>query len=365
MTRPTESDAMGFERFPTNSKGLRLDPQRLLESVGPRIDFDLLEGLGGRSVVSARDFDRTALSELFKFSALLELTEVASHHPLDGKVVVTAFFEASTRTRLSFESAVLRLDGKIVSVAEARTTGVAKKESLADIGEMFNTYGDLVVMRHPETKALEEIRTNLRLPLVNAGNGRGEHPTQAMIDWYTLVKWRPELAHDACPEERRIRLGVVGTPRLMRAVRSFLLMATCFPSAVSELVIVSDSAEPLDPELEDALAKAGLRPQVHHRLLDVLPQLDVVYRNSITTLAAGYAELDQADPLDASSPLRPDAVILHPFARRGELSPELDETPHNLYFAQAASGVFLRQALLIGLLNRVSAVPASVRYLAG
>ena len=190
------------EALSENSKGLRLNPRALFEEHSQKIDFLLLESLKGRSVVSARTFTRELVVELCKFAALLEMTEIAEHRPLDGKLVITAFFEASTRTRLSFESAVLRLDGKVVSVPDGKVTGIAKGESLADIGEMFNKYGDLVVMRHPDTDAVELTQRNLKLPLINAGNGTGEHPSQALLDWYTLLKWRPELAVPDCPAVR-------------------------------------------------------------------------------------------------------------------------------------------------------------------
>lgn len=159
----TSSD---IEAIPSvaNSKGIRLDPTRLLSAGDKHIDFALLESLKGQSILSAGQFDRRTVVELCKFASLLEVTEIATHHPLDGKLVVTAFFEASTRTRLSFESAVLRLDGKIVSVPDGKVTGIAKGESLADIGEMMNTYGDLVVMRHPVTSSVHEIRKTCSSP---------------------------------------------------------------------------------------------------------------------------------------------------------------------------------------------------------
>src|SRR3546814_14961859 len=121
---------------------------------------------------------------------MLEATDVGSTHPLDGKIVITAFFEASTRTRLSFESAVVRLDGKVISIPEGQSTGVAKGESLSDIGEMFNAYGDMVVMRHTETDAVDEVMKNLRIPLLNARNGSGEHTTQALAAWFAIQNGR-------------------------------------------------------------------------------------------------------------------------------------------------------------------------------
>lgn len=348
-----------------NSVGRRLDPRPLVEYTEQRIDFLKLESLTDKSVVDVDVFDAEVVLALSKFAGLLEMTEIATHHPLDGKLIITAFFEASTRTRLSFESAALRLDGKVVSVPDGKVTGIAKGESLADIGEMFNTYGDLVVMRHPKSEAIGEVRRNLTLPLINAGNGTDQHPTQALVDWYTLLKWRPEIGAPAVRGDRRVHIGVVGEPNSMRAVRSFLMMAPFFAASISELTIISPSGAQLEGEIAQRLAAAGIQVSVGRSLTQILPHLDVVYINSIALLAdGGYHELARDYRLDAQSRLKRDAVILHPFARRGELDPSLDETAHNLYFAQAASAVFIRQALLICLLGRLAALPGSVLYLA-
>lgn len=348
----------------TNSIGRRLDPRELLSSGDKQIDFDRLMTLAGRDVVSAGDFDRATIVELCKFAALLELTEIASHHLLDGKLVITAFFEASTRTRLSFESAVQRLDGRIVSVPDGKTTGVAKGESLRDIGEMFNTYGDLVVMRHPETESLGQIRSHLLLPIINAGNGSGEHPTQAMIDMYTLLKWRPDLALDDCPADRAVHLAIIGTPGNMRAVKSFAMLALLFPAAFKRITVVSEMADPFGVELAAAIEASSVPVDVTNDVTDVLRDVDVIYINSIALLGDSYKQLDSRFKLDADRPLKDGAVILHPLARRDELDRSLDETEHNLYFAQAASAVFLRQALLIAVLDRLHTLPPGVPYLA-
>ena len=347
----------------SNSKGIKLDPSRLLSADQKRIDFGRLDALAGQSVLGARQFDRQTVIELCKFAALLELTEIASHHPLDGKLVITAFFEASTRTRLSFESAVLRLDGKIVSVPDGRVTGIAKGESLEDIGEMFNTYGDLVVLRHPETDSIERIRRNLQIPLVNAGNGSGEHPTQALLDWYTILKWRPALMLPQPREESRIHLGIIGTPGSMRAVKSFVLLALNFPNAIKRITVISEMVDPLGDLLTSAVGDASISVDSTNDINDLISELDVVYMNSIAFLGESYKTLDSRYKLHNDSPLKDDAVILHPFARRDELNVGLDATAHNLYFAQAASAVFLRQALLIALLGRVPSLPPSIHLL--
>lgn len=346
-----------------NSRGLVLDPAALLATFDRRVDFDLLESMAGTSVASAGDFTRQAAIELFKFSALLEITEIASHHPLDGKLVVTAFFEPSTRTRLSFESAALRLDARVLSVPDGRSTGAAKGESLADIGEMLNTYGDLVVLRHTETDCIEQMQRNLRVPLINAGNGSGEHPTQALIDWYTIMKWRPELSQQDCPEEQRLHIGIVGTPGSMRAVKSFLILALAFPHAVRKVTVVSEMVDSLGEETRALAEDSQIAIDHTNDLQSVVADLDLVYMNSIAFLGDSYRNLDSRYKLDAESALRPGAVVMHPLARNEELSVDLDDTDHNLYFAQAASAVFLRQALLISLLGRIPMLPPSIRLL--
>lgn len=347
-----------------NSTGVRLDPRRLVDGSHNKIDFELLGSLAGSSICGRRDIDRKTAIELSRFASLLEVSQIAEHHPLDGKLVITAFFEASTRTRLSFESAVLRLDGKVVSVPDGRVTGTAKGESLADVGEMFNSYGDLLVMRHPRTESLDEIRTNLVLPLINAGNGSGEHPTQALVDWYALLKWRPVLGDEEVPKDQKIHLAIVGTPGNMRAVKSFMFLALDFGRAIRKISVVSEMADPLGLELQQAVAASDLDVEITNDITEILPDLDVIYMNSIALLGDSYKQLDSRYKLNAETPLKDGAVVLHPLARREELDTSLDGTEHNLYFAQAAGAVYLRQALLISLLDRIQSLPQSVLYLA-
>lgn len=345
-----------------NSKGLVVDPRVLLEESGNKIDWTLLDSLSDRSILSASQFDRKLLVEICKLGALLELTEIGESHPLDGKTVITAFFEASTRTRLSFESAAHRLDAKVVSVPDGKMTGVAKGEALEDIGEMFNSYGDLVVMRHTETDSIERVRECLMRPLINAGNGSGEHPTQALTDWYALLKWRPDLL---LPEPRgdKIHLGIVGTPGSMRAVKSFVLLALLFEAHISKITVVSEMADPLGLELGRADEASRVPIEVCQDLRDVLPELDVVYMNSIAFLGDSYRDLDASFRLTSESPLKEGAVVMHPLARKSELDRSVDDTDHNLYFAQAGGAVFVRQALLVSVLGRLRALPDHLHYL--
>jgi len=299
--------------------------------------------------------------ELCKLAAVLEKIEIAPYHPLSGKIAITAFFEASTRTRVSFESSVLRLDGKVISIPEGQLTGAAKGESLADIGEMFNAYADLVIMRHTNTDAPGQMLQNLRLPLINAGNGSGEHPTQALADWYALLKWNNLLAHtNQAGEGPRLNLGILGTPGSMRAVKSFLLISLLFKTHIHKVTVISEMADPFGAELKDDVISAGIDYEVTNDIKRHLNQFDVVYMNSIAFLGDSYKTLDSRYKLDQDSNLKPGAVILHPLARKDELNPSLDDTPHNLYFSQAHGAVYIRQALLMAVLGRLDRLPTQV-----
>ncbi len=352
-----DTDKIIAAENPIESPGLYPDPEKLLSD--DTINSVILRRLTGKSCVSVAQFDKELVLELCKFAALLEATEIASSHPLDGKIIITAFFEASTRTRLSFEGAALRLDARVISIPDGRTTGSAKGESLADIGEMLNAYGDLVVMRHTETDSVEQILQKLRIPLINAGNGTGEHPTQALADWYAILKWNPKLKGIVNAEDK-INLGILGTPGSMRAVRSFLEMSLLFKENIRQISIISEMADPLGAILTERLKDEHFEPVITNDINDVISDLDVVYMNSIAYLGDGYKTLDTRFKLHKYSKLKQDAVVLHPLARLDELSTTLDNTDHNLYFTQAHGAVFIRQALLISILDRFFQLPKNI-----
>ncbi len=340
---------------PVGSDAIRPEPSDLFAN-NP-VNLATLQNLEGRSILGAGQFSFEETVELCKLAAILEKIEIWPYHPLDGKIAVTAFFEASTRTRTSFESAILRLDGKVISIADGKTTGQAKGESLSDIGEMFNAYADLVIMRHTETQAPDEILKNLRIPLINAGNGSGEHPTQALADWFALLKWRPSLASAHEEGESLLNLGILGTPGSMRAVKSFLLMALLFKSHIGKVTVISEMADPLGEEVTALLTEANIDYEVSNDVREHLPTLDVIYMNSIAFLGDSYKAMDSRFKLNSESEIKESAVILHPFARLDELDTSLDSSPHNLYFSQAHGAVFIRQALLMAVLGRLKALP--------
>lgn len=352
---PEPNPAIPYLEPPAGSEATHPEPKNLFESSPPKLD--VLAELNGQNVLYARQFSFELVAELCKLAAVLEKIEIWPYHPLDGKIVTTAFFEASTRTRTSFESAVHRLGGRVISIPDGSITGAKKGESMQDIGEMFNAYCDCVVMRHTDTDAPKEILENLRVPLINAGNGSGEHPTQALADWYALLKWKPRLAAPFETGDRKLELGILGTPGSMRAVKSFLLMSLLFSDHISKVTVISEMADPFGQDVIESLHRADIDYEVTNDIRQILPRLDIIYMNSIAFLGDSYKTLDSRYKLDSESPLKEDAVILHPLARLEELDTSLDKTPHNLYFSQAHGAVFIRQALLLSVLGRLDRLP--------
>jgi aspartate carbamoyltransferase catalytic subunit len=342
---------------PAGAESLHPEPGLLLQS--SFINLSVIRALSYRHVLEVGQFSKEEIVEICKLASILEAVDIGPYNPLEDIIAITAFFEASTRTRTSFESAVLRLDGKIISIPDGQLTGAKKGESLEDIGEMFNAYGDLLIMRHTETDAPERILNNLRIPLINAGNGTGEHPTQAMADWYALLKWRPELAYTE-PTGEKLNLGVLGTPGSMRAVKSFVLMSLKFRKHINKFIFVSEMADPFGDALKREIKAAGIDYEVTNDITDMLPELDVIYMNSIVHVGDSYKNMDQRFILNSKSPLKKSAVVLHPLARLKELDTSLDDTPHNLYWSQAHGAVFIRQALLTAVMGRYGRLPENL-----
>jgi len=330
-------DLHGFDR-----------PRKLLEVVEENLE-PLLR-LVNRPVVTARQFDRDQILQLCRLAARFETQPQMITRPLTGKIMISAFYEPSTRTRLSFESAWHRLGGDVMSITDPASTGIAKGESYSDIAEMLNSYGDLVVLRDSDEAAVDAMLDALRIPLINGGNGLDEHPTQALADVYAMAKWNP-YAFTESGKTRPLRLGIIGVPSKMRTVRSLLHLIANFPQAFSEVVIVVDDGKPFDAGQLEELEAAGLKVRLAVDLLGELPDLDIVYQNAILWKGDDFESIGHDFRLDAASPMKPGAIILHPLARGPELSAELDDTPHNWYFAQARGAVFIRMALLVTILK--------------
>ena len=326
-------DIQGFER-----------PRHLLDTIQENLSplLDLVQ----RPVIHANQFTREQLLQLARLASRYETQPQMITRPLTGKILISAFYEPSTRTRLSFESAWHRLGGDIMSITDPASTGIAKGESLFDVGEMLNHYGDVVVLRDSNNTAIYEMLEAMRIPIINAGNGTDEHPTQAMADIYTLLKWRPQLCADQISNQDKIRIGVIGVPERMRTVRSLLTFLSLFSNAIHEVVVISDRDNPFSEGQCEQLEGRGLNLRLNQDMNAELPELDVIYINAIAWLGDKYEEMGSHFKLSRASPLKEGSIILHPLARGDELSRDLDNTPFNWYFAQARGAVFIRMALL-------------------
>lgn len=330
-------------------------PKALLRAI--QEDGDYLVKLASQHIVSGDQFDQNTMKQLFRLAAKIESNPKRFNSPLQNKILISAFYEPSTRTRLSFESAWHRLGGDIMSITDRSTTGIAKGECLADVAEMFNNYGDCVVLRDNNQTSLFEMMDALRIPIINAGNGIDEHPTQALADMYAIFKWRPTLVDPESGD--KVKIGIIGVPSKMRTIRSFLKCLSVFPHAVDELVIIHDEASSgdlFDNGQREEIEERGISIRTETELDEVLPELDIVYINAISWEGETFSTYGDAFHLTEKSPLKKDAIILHPLARGEELSTALDHTSHNWYFSQARGAVFLRMALLTCMVERAERV---------
>jgi aspartate carbamoyltransferase catalytic subunit len=345
LTKPLEETALDIQGF----ESPRLLMDKVNEDLVPLLD------LAHRPVISARQFNRDQLVQLSRLAAKYETEPQRISRPLTGNILISAFYEPSTRTRLSFESAWYRLGGDIMSITDPATTGIAKGESLYDVGEMLNHYGDLVVLRDSDDRAVYEMLETLRIPIINGGNGTDEHPTQAMADIYTILKAYPGLTDPtSLSASQKMAIGIIGVPGRMRTIRSLLLYFSSFAAGIREVVLISELDEPFSSGQREELEESGLNIRVTNDLNAELPGLDVVYMNAITWADGGYEEHGKGYRLDANSHLKPGAIVMHPLARGDELDRSLDQTPFNWYFAQARGAVFIRMALLSAILKSYS-----------
>jgi aspartate carbamoyltransferase catalytic subunit len=300
-----------------------------------------------RHIVEVAQFDRPEVERLFEQTdRLRNLSRTAT--PLAGKILATIFYEPSTRTRLSFESAMARLGGSILSTENAREFSSAiKGESVEDTIRIVEGYADAIVIRHYEQGAARRAAAVASVPIINGGDGPGEHPTQALLDLYTI---QHELGRiDG------LRVALVGDLRFGRAVRSLALLFRLTQN--TELVFVSPPAVPMGDDVRRALDAVGIRYRDETDLTRVLPDVDVVYQTRIQRerfatpseyeSSRGVYVIDQA----AMDRLNPNAIVMHPLPRVDEIDPAVDADPRAAYFRQAHNGVYLRMALLSSLLE--------------
>ncbi|MBL9088903.1 MAG: aspartate carbamoyltransferase [Planctomycetia bacterium] len=294
-------------------------------------------GFRGRHVVSADDFSKDDLLALLDTASYFE-SDVGPR--LAGKILATLFFEPSTRTRLSFESAMHRLGGSVLGFADEKATSRTKGESLADTIRMVECYCDAIVIRHPQEGAARLAAENARVPVINGGDGSNQHPTQTFLDLYTIRK--------ATGRIDGLKVGFFGDLRYGRAVHSLAKALLHFDV---EMTFVGPSMLRLPQELREKIAAKGRLSKEVESLDDAKP-LDVLYVTRIQKERfpdpSEYERIKYAYRLDRAGAERfgPDLKILHPLPRVTEVATDVDDLPGALYFEQARNGVTVRKALL-------------------
>ena len=302
-----------------------------------------MSGWLGRDVISILDFTREDLEALFEEADRMKrrLAEGTVPRLLEGRVVALAFFEPSTRTRMSFETAAKRLGASTIGFTSEEAVSVAKGENLADTLRMLDSYADLIVIRHRYEGAALYAAEVAEHPVVNGGDGRQHHPTQAMLDLYTVRE-----AHGGIDG---LTYGVLGDLRYGRAATSFILSLGLFkPRRV--YLIAPPPLEPR-PEVMMDIERLGI-PAEKARLEDVIGELDVLYVTRIQR--ERFPDPEEYERVRGAYRITPstlegakrELIIMHPLPRVDEIDPRVDETPHAWYFRQARNGVPVRMALL-------------------
>ncbi|TLS53635.1 aspartate carbamoyltransferase [Paenibacillus antri] len=295
-------------------------------------------------VLGAKQFDRPTLDELFAASGEMErVVAEGGSNRFANKILTTLFFEASTRTRLSFEAAMHRLGGRVIGTENAaQFSSAIKGETLEDTIRIVSGYSDLIVMRHTEIGAAKQAASVATVPVINAGDGAGEHPTQALLDLYSI---RKELGRiDG------IRIAMIGDLANGRTVHSLSYMLANYKNVHIDFVAPDNVRIPID--VKRYLVEKGVSYEESTDLTAVAATADVVYQTRIQKerflsleeyeKASGKYTIDEA----LLGVLRPDSIILHPLPRAGEIEPSVDRDPRAAYFRQAQNGLYLRMALI-------------------
>lgn len=261
---------------------------------------------------------------------------------LKGKIVGSLFFEPSTRTRLSFESAVHRLGGSVITVADAKSSSMKKGETLADTIRVIENYADILVMRHPQVGSAEDATKYTQKPFLNAGDGANQHPTQALLDMYTFKKEMGVIDG--------LTFGFAGDMKFSRVVHSTLYLLRFYE--VNKIYFITPEALKMPSEYLEMLKEAGIDYEETSDLEATLPQLDILYMTRIQQerfdSEAEYQKHKGAYVLTAEMVKKgkPELKVMHPLPRVDEIDADVDELPQAAYFRQAENGVYMRMALL-------------------
>lgn len=303
-----------------------------------------MTNLKGKNLISISDYSKQEYMEILNLAA--EFESNPRQELLKEKVIASIFFEPSTRTRLSFESAASLLGAKIIGFSNPAATSQSKGESLHDTIKMVASYSDLIVMRHNKEGAARYAAEVSSVPIINAGDGANQHPTQCMLDLYSILKTQGTLDN--------LNITLVGDLKYGRTVHS-LVQAMCNFNATFHLVSPVELKLPSSVKMH--IKKAKLDYYQYTNIKDAVAVSDIIYMTRVQRERFSdpleYEKVKDSCIIDASTleGCQPNMRVLHPLPRVNEIAVDVDSTPHAYYFDQARNGVYVRQALMAAILG--------------
>jgi aspartate carbamoyltransferase catalytic subunit len=297
-----------------------------------------------KSLVSIHDFSKEEQLSILKLAEQFEQNPNSDH--LSGHVVASLFFEPSTRTRLSFETAIQRLGGRVIGFADANITSTSKGESLMDSIKTVALYSDLIIMRHPIEGSARFASEVAGVPVINAGDGANQHPTQCLLDMYSIQKTQGTLEN--------LHVAFVGDLKYGRTVHSLAIALTNFNCTFH---LVSPEELKLPSSVKQHIKDKNLTYYQYTDIMDAIPKVDILYMTRIQrerfSDPMDYEKVKNAYILTKQMlhTTKPNMRILHPMPRVNEIEEPIDADPRAYYFQQALNGVYVRQALLVKLLG--------------
>ena len=303
-----------------------------------------------KDIISMNDMSKEEILEILEIAKKIEKTsEEEKLNFLKGKIIATLFFEPSTRTKMSFESAAFRLGAQVLQLPPLELSSVKKGESFSDTIKMVESYSDIIVVRHPNDGAARLASTTSQKPVLNAGDGSNQHPSQTLLDLYTIKEEKGTL--------NNLSIAFVGDLKYGRTVHSLVKALTHFNPVI---YFVAPKILQMPSYLIDDLDKNNIKYEILEDFRDCLDKIDVFYMTRIQKERfpdiEDYEKLKGVYVINKKNILgkcKEDMIILHPLPRVDEISTDLDDTKHALYFKQAKNGIPIRQAMMMKVLDKV------------
>lgn len=298
-----------------------------------------------KDLISIMDYTKDEYLRIMELAADFEKSP--NQRLLEGKVVASLFFEPSTRTRLSFETAINRLGGRIIGFSDSNSSSVTKGETLHDTIRMVSNYADLIVMRHPLEGAARYAAEVSSVPIINAGDGANQHPTQTLLDMYSIIKTQGTLDNQ--------NIFMVGDLKYGRTVHSLLMAMSQFENPIFNFIAPEELQMP--EEYKIYLREKGIRYFEHREFNDIISEADIVYMTRVQKERFSdpieYEQVKNVYILRNSmlANTKPNMRILHPLPRVNEIHTDVDKNEKAYYFEQALNGVYTREAIIAHTLN--------------